>query len=317
MDLTVRIGSASFRNPIMVASGTFGYGMEFRPVVDLSKIGAIVTKTITVEPRKGNPPSRIYELPAGLLNSIGLQNDGLADFLQVKLPKLREMPTAKVVSIGGKTLQEFETLAAALDGVGGVDALELNISCPNLSYKQGMKKESECLHFAQDPEMAAEVVAKLKARTRLPVIAKLSPNVTDIGAIAQACEAAGADALTVANTYFGMAVNIWERTSQIGTAFGGVSGPCIKAQSLYQVYRCRRACNVPIIGSGGIETLNDVLEFVVLGACAVQLGTVNFIDPTTAQRVAQELPTTLTKLGVKQLGELVGSFRAVRDPDFI
>lgn len=314
MDLSVRIGSASFRNPIMVASGTFGYGMEFGPVTDLTKIGAILTKTITVEPRKGNPPSRIYELPAGLLNSIGLQNDGLADFIECKLPKLCALPTAKVVSIGGKTVQEFETLAAALDGRDGVDALELNISCPNVSYKEGMKKESECLHFAQDPEMAAEVVAKVKAKTQLPVIAKLSPNVTEIGAVARACEAAGADALTVTNTYFGMAVNVWKRTSQIGTAFGGVSGPCIKSLSLYQVYRCRRACDLPIIGSGGIETVNDVLEYMVVGATAVQLGTVNFVDPTTAQRVAAELETMLPKLGVQTLSDIVGSFKGADDP---
>ena len=274
MDLSVEIGSLRLKNPIMVASGTFGYGREAAEFGPLDRLGAIVAKSITLEPRPGNPPPRVVETAAGLLNSIGLANPGLEAFLAEELPFLCSLGTRVVVNIAGRSIDEYALLAERLDGVQGVDAIELNMSCPNVRCGG--------LAFSTDPDTAHNLVSRVRRATGLPLIAKLSPNVTDIVPIARAVEEAGADAVSLINTLVGLAVDWRRRRSRLAGFTGGLSGPAIKPVALRMVWEAARACRVPVIGIGGIVSVDDVLEFLVVGARAVQVGTANFLDPLAA-----------------------------------
>lgn len=301
--MTTRVGKLTLSTPFLVASGTFGYGMELAPAVDFTAIGGIVTKTITLQPRSGNPNPRIAELPSGMLNSIGLQNEGVEDFIGSKLSYLKALPCKIIVSVGGQTVEEFARLAEKLEPCQEVSALELNISCPNIKFKA-----KECLHFGQDPSMTSSVVQSVKRVSSKPIWVKLSPNVTDATTIAQAAEEAGADVLVVANTYFGIKIDIKKRSSAIASTVGGVSGPCIRALTLYHCYRVLKGTSLPVIGVGGVETLEDVLEYLILGARAVQLGTINFIKPFAAQELMKALKEWMEKEQINSLDEVIGTF---------
>lgn len=314
MTVETSIGSLPLHSPFLVASGTFGYGLELAPTLNLEAIGAIVTKTITLEPRLGNPNPRLAELPSGLLNSIGLQNDGADDFLHSKLPLLQKLPTKLVASIQARSLDEWEQLATLLGSRTELSALELNFSCPNVPYGKS-QNSGKFLHLAQDPESTEVVVKRVRAKSTLPLWVKLSPNVTDIVACARAAQKGGAEAVVVANTYFGMKINSATGRSAIGTTTGGVSGRCIRALTLYHLYRITRELPIPAIGCGGIETLEDALEYFILGAPAVQLGTVNFIRPNAAQLLKDELAAWGKKRGLSALSELIGTFQEEREYD--
>jgi dihydroorotate dehydrogenase (NAD+) catalytic subunit len=296
--LSVTLGRLRLPNPILVASGTFGYGREMTGFVDLSRLGGIVPKTITPLPRKGNAPWRTVETAAGLLNSIGLDNDGVDAFLQKSLPWLLGCGAPVIVSIAGATSEEFVALATRLDGVPGIAALELNISCPNVSHGVDM---------GTDPELCRRVVAGVREATRLPVIAKLTPNVTDIVAIARGAADGGADAVTLINTCQGMAVDWRRRRPLLGNVIGGLSGPAIKPIALRCIHQVRKALSVPIIGVGGLMTIDDCMEFIVTGATAVQLGTVNFAEPIVSARLLDELPAAVSELGGTRLADIVGT----------
>lgn len=280
----------------MTASGTFGYGIEYTSLVDIQRLGAIVSKGTTLRPRKGNPQPRIVETPAGMLNSIGLQNVGVKALIRDKAPIWDEWEVPVIVNVAGETFEEFERLAAALDGVPGVAALELNISCPNVD--QGG------LEFGCDPRMATEVTRVVRRTTTLPVIVKLTPNVTDMGVIARAVVEAGADAVTVMNTILGMAFDVHHRRPVIPRGGAGLSGPAIKPIALYRVYQVARAVEVPVIGSGGIFSLRDALEFFLAGASAIQIGTANFVDPTTCIKIIEGLEDYLEQQACHSLHDL-------------
>lgn len=279
--LEIELAGIKMKNPVMVASGTFGYGEEASKFVDLDKLGAIVTKTVTLNPREGNPPPRIVETPSGMLNSIGLQNKGIKDLIDNALPFLAKFKTPVIVNIAGDSPEEYAQLAKLLDKESTVKGLELNISCPNV--KKGG------LQFGVDPELTAEVVKAVKKSTGLPVIAKLSPNVTDITAIAKAAETAGADALSLINTLLGMSIDIENGKSRIGTQMGGLSGPAIRPIAVRMVWQCAQVVKIPIIGIGGIMNANDAREFFWAGAKAIQIGTGNFVDPQTPLNIIKEL----------------------------
>jgi dihydroorotate dehydrogenase (NAD+) catalytic subunit len=300
VDLSVQLGRLKLANPVMVASGTFGYAREMAGLVDLRRLGAILPKTITKEPRPGNPPWRTIETSSGMLNSIGLDNDGIEAFIERHLPYLGSVGAPIVVSIAGRSQEEFVELAARLDGQSGVAALELNISCPNVSGG---------VDFGTDPAMCQRVVAGVRAACALPVIAKLTPNVTSIAAIAQAAEAGGADAVSLINTCLGMAVDWRRRRPLLGNVLGGLSGPAIKPIALRAVFQVARAVKIPVVGIGGIATLDDVMEFVVAGASAVQLGTVNYYRPTASIEILDALPGALAELGVSRLSDAVGTLQ--------
>jgi dihydroorotate dehydrogenase (NAD+) catalytic subunit len=294
----VTLGRLRLPNPILVASGTFGYGREMTGFVDLRRLGGIVPKTITPLPRQGNVPWRTVETAAGLLNSIGLDNDGVDAFLAKQLPWLTGCGAPVIVSVAGANQAEFVGLAARLDGVPGIAALELNISCPNVSHG---------VDLGTDPAMCRAVVAGVRAVTRLPVIAKLTPNVTDITAVARGARDGGADAVTIINTCQGMAVDWRRRRPMLGNVVGGLSGPAIKPIALRCVHQVRRAVDIPIIGVGGIMTIDDVMEFIVTGASAVQVGTANFAEPVVSTRLLDELPAALAALGAARLADVVGT----------
>jgi dihydroorotate dehydrogenase (NAD+) catalytic subunit len=298
VDLSVELGRLRLANPVLVASGTFGYAREMAGLVDLPRLGGILPKTITQEPRAGNPPPRTYETSGGMLNSIGLDNDGIESFIAHLLPYLAALGTKIVVSIAGKSHAEFIDMAARLDGLPGVDALELNISCPNVTGG---------VDFGTDPAMCEAVVAGVRKVSSAPVIAKLTPNVTDIGTIARGAEAGGCDAIAVINTCLGMAVNWRQRRSQLGRMMGGLSGPAIKPIALRAVFQAARAVKVPIVGIGGIATIDDVMDFLVCGATAVQVGTANFYNPTVSMQILDALPAVLLEAGARSVGEVVGT----------
>ena len=300
VDLSVTLGRLRLPNPILVASGTFGYGREMTGFVDLARLGGVVPKTITPLPRQGNVPWRTVETAAGLLNSIGLDNDGVDSFLEKLLPWLVGCGAPVIVSIAGANAAEFVALAARLDGVPGIAALELNVSCPNVSHG---------VDLGTDPEACRGVVAGVRAATRLPVIAKLTPNVTDIVAIARAARDGGADAVTLVNTCQGMAVDWRRRKPMLGNVIGGLSGPAIKPIALRCVHQVRRAVEIPIIGVGGIMTIDDVMEFLVTGAAAVQVGTANFAEPVVSTRLLDELPGAVADLGAARVADVVGTLR--------
>lgn len=295
--LAVEIAGIKMKTPVMTGSGTFGFGTEYGDFVDLNKIGAIVVKGTTLQPRPGNKGRRIAETPAGMLNSIGLENPGVEVFLNNILPGLARYDVPIIVNISGNTVEEYGELAALLT-VPGVAGLELNISCPNV--KEGG------IAFGTNCHSAAAVVAMAKRNTNLPVIVKLSPNVTDIVGMAQAVEQAGADAISLINTLLGMAIDIHKWHPVLGNVVGGLSGPAIKPVAVRMVWQVAQAVEVPIIGMGGIVTGADAIEFMLAGASAVAVGTGNFVNPCATQVVAQEIQTYLQKRGLSHVQELVG-----------
>ena len=296
--MAVTLGRLRLPNPIMVASGTFGYGREMTGFVDLSRLGAVVPKTITRLPRAGNAPWRTVETAAGLLNSIGLDNDGIDAFLANQLPFLVRCGAPVIVSIAGTSADDFVALARALDPVPGIAALELNISCPNVSHGVDLGTDAAACHG---------VVAGVRAATALPVLAKLTPNVTSIVEIAKAARDGGADGVTLINTCQGMAVDWRRRRPLLGNVVGGLSGPAIKPIALRCVHQVRQAVDVPIVGVGGIMTIDDCMEFIVAGASAVQIGTANFAEPLASARILDALPACLGELGARSLAEVVGT----------
>jgi dihydroorotate dehydrogenase (NAD+) catalytic subunit len=301
-NLSVTLGRLQLRNPVLVASGTFGYAREMADVVDFTRLGGVIPKTVTRQLRAGNPPPRTVETPSGMLNAIGLDNDGIEHFISHHLPYLRSLPTAIIANIAGKTEQEFVEMAEMIGREAGLAALELNLSCPNVSGG---------VDFAVDPETTQRVVQRVRAVCPLPLIAKLTPNVTDIVPIAQAAADGGADAVSLVNTFVGMAVDWRRRRPILGNVTGGLSGPAIKPLALRLVWRTARSVKIPIVGVGGIATLDDVMEFLVAGASAVQMGTVNFYDPTASVRVVEALPAALTQLSAASVRDVVGTLNCM------
>lgn len=301
VDLSVQLGRLRLTNPVMVASGTFGYAREMAGLVSLERLGGILPKTITREPRPGNAPWRTVETTGGMLNSIGLDNDGIDAFIDHHIPYLRTLGTAIVVSIAGRTHDEFVAMCRQLDGVDGIAAIELNISCPNVSGG---------VDFGTDPAMCERLVADSRAACQLPILAKLTPNVTSIADVARGAAAGGADAISLINTCQGMAVDWRRRKPLLGNVLGGLSGPAIKPIALRCVYQVAKAVSTPLVGIGGIATLDDVMEFLVTGASAVQLGTVNFYDPTVSMRVLDGLPTAIRQLNASSVAAVVGTLQA-------
>ena len=290
-------------NPVLLASGTSAYESELAGLVDLPQLGGIVTKTITVKPREGYAPPRIVESPAGMLNAIGLPNDGVERFVTEKLPYLATVDPVVLVSIMGYTTAEFVALSERLDGLPGVDGLELNLSCPNVAYSA----RGGTRNFAHDPVLTGEVVQAVRAVTDLPVIAKLGPDVADIAAIGRAAEAEGADALAVMNTIPGMVIDIDRRRPVLTNVTGGLSGPAIRPIAVRLTYQLVSAVNIPVIGVGGIVDYRDVLQFLLAGACAVQVGTATFTNPRAALDVLEGLERYLDETGVERLRDLIGA----------
>lgn len=300
MDLSVRLGRLNLKNPIMVASGTFGYAREMEGLVDCSLLGGILPKTITAQPRVGNAPWRTVETAAGLLNSIGLDNDGVDYFIANHMPYLAELGTAIVVSVAGKTSDEFRMLVEKVGACKGVAAIELNLSCPNVSGG---------VDYATNPESCQQCVSYARQACDLPILAKLTPNVTSIVEIASAAAAGGADAVCLTNTLLGMAIDWRKRKPLLGNVMGGLSGPAIKPVALRCVHQVRRAVDVPIVGIGGIQSLDDVMEFLVAGASAIQIGTANYYDPTISVRMIEQLPQALSSIGAESVQQIVGSLQ--------
>lgn len=302
VDLSVRIGSLTLRNPILTASGTFGYGDEYAHVVKIASLGGVVTKTVTVHPRPGNGPTRVAETASGMLNSIGLENVGLVRFRDEKLPRLRALDATVIASIGGETAEELEQLLGALGGENGVGAFEVNFSCPNVAAGGA--------RYWADPARLEATVRRLRPLTARPLIAKLSPDVTDIRETARACEAGGADALTCVNTFVGMAIDLERMRSKLGKATGGLSGPAIKPMALARCHEAAHAVRIPVIGSGGISSARDALEFIAAGAAAVQVGTATFVEPGASLRVVEEMRAWLAAHGVTRVEDFRGLFAA-------
>jgi dihydroorotate dehydrogenase (NAD+) catalytic subunit len=298
VDLQVQLGRLALPNPILVASGTFGYAREMAGLVDLARLGAIVPKTITSQPRPGNRPWRTVETTGGLLNSIGLDNDGIDAFIENHLPYLLTVRSPIIVSVAGSNHDDFVQLAERIGQQPGVAAVELNISCPNVAHG---------VDFGANPELCRTLVAAIRERCPIPIIAKLTPNVTSIAEIAKAATDGGADVLSVINTVLGMAIDWRKRRPMLGNIVGGLSGPAIKPVALRCVYQVASAVKTPIIGIGGIGNIDDVMEFLVAGATAVQIGTANYVDPTVSMKVLDELPAALTTLGALQVSDVVGT----------
>lgn len=300
-NLAIELAGISLKNPVIVASGTFGYGEEYSELVDLNRLGAIVAKTITLKPRLGNEHSRIVETPSGVLNSIGLQNVGIDAFINEKLPFFKKYDVPLIVSIAGETTDEYVQLAKALREEK-ISGLELNLSCPNIKYKRK-------LMFAQDPQATHQVVSRVRKATSFPLMVKLSPNVTDISSIARMCEKAGADGLSLINTFTGMAIDIETGRPILRQITGGLSGPAIKPIALRMVYEVHKAVKIPIIGMGGIMTAGDALEFIIAGAKAVAIGTGNFVHPLTPIKVIDGIKEYMVKNRIKDIKLLVGSLQ--------
>jgi dihydroorotate dehydrogenase (NAD+) catalytic subunit len=297
-DLSVAVGGLCLKNPVMTASGTFGYGREFSAFVDLDFLGAIVVKGLHLKPSAGNPPERIVETAGGLLNSIGLENVGWDGFVRDKLPFLRTLRTPVLVNIYGHNISEYAELASRVDDEDGIAGIEVNISCPNI--KEGGAA------FGSDPKISFDVIRAVRESTRLPVIAKLSPNVTDITLIARSVEEAGADAISLINTITGMAVDIETWRPRLGNIVGGLSGPAIKPVALRMVWQVVRAVKVPVIGVGGIMNAQDALEFLIVGATAVQVGTANLINPSATQEIIVGIKEYLVEKNIPDINGLIG-----------
>ena len=301
VNLSVNVAGMALRNPIMTASGTFGYGAEFAPYMDLQSIGAIVTKGLSLRPQAGNDTPRIIETPAGMLNAIGLQNVGIDAFVEKKVPFLRTVNTPCIANFFGNTVEEYAEMARRLDAIPEVAGLEMNISCPNVKCGG--------IQFGSDPVSAATVVAACRAACNKPLIVKLSPNVTDVVAMARACVDAGADSLSLINTLVGMAIDIKTRRPVLANTTGGLSGPAIKPVALRMVWQVAQAVKVPLIGIGGIMSATDVVEFLLAGATAVQVGTASFVTPGIAQTIAEDLEQWMQDNGVHDVRELIGGLR--------
>ena len=301
-DLSVDVGRLRLKNPVLTASGTFGYGLEFLPYLDLSALGGIVVKGLSPRPRRGSPPPRIVETPSGMLNAIGLQNVGVDAFVSEKLPALRGHDTAVVANVFGETVAEYVEVCRKLDEADGVAAVELNVSCPNV----------ECggMVFGQDAAALAEVTRACRRATRLPLWVKLSPNVTDVRPFARVAEGEGADAVSLVNTFVGMAVDVENRRPVLANGSGGLSGPAIRPLAVWLTWQVSRAVRIPVIGMGGILTARDALEFLLAGATAVQVGTGNFIRPDTAVAVLRGIEDYLSRHGHAGVREIVGSLQA-------
>jgi len=298
LSLEVKLGPLTLRNPVLIASGTCGYGEELVDWMDLASLGAVVTKTVTRQPRAGNPSPRTCETSSGMLNAIGLQNVGVERFMEEKLPFLHSLGVSLIVNIAGETVDDFADLAMLFNSKDGVNALELNISCPNVAHG---------LDFATDPRQAKQVIAGVREATSVPIIAKLSPNVTDIRPIALAAQEGGADALSMTNTFIGMAIDIERRRPVISNLTGGLSGPAIKPLSLLAVYRCAQVVDIPIIGIGGIRSAADAIEYLLAGASAVQVGTATFVQPDAASQVLHGIEEYMQKHGIKSVQEIIGA----------
>jgi dihydroorotate dehydrogenase (NAD+) catalytic subunit len=300
--MRVDIGGIEIKNPVMTASGTFGYAGEYVEFVDLNHLGAIVVKGLSLEPSMGNPPPRIVETPCGMLNAIGLENVGLAAFVKEKLPFLRRLDTPVFVNIYGRRTEEYAELAARLEDIDGVSGIEVNISCPNV--------KSGGMAFGAYPESAAEVVRTIRKKTTKPLMVKLSPNVTDITKIAKSVEAEGADSISLINTITGMAIDIETRRPKLANFTGGLSGPAIKPVALRMVWQVAQAVNVPVIGIGGIMTAKDALEFLIAGAVAVQVGTANFINPHATTDIIDGIETFLMERNISDISDIIATLKA-------
>lgn len=297
-DLGVKIGSLELANPVMTASGTFGYAKEFEHLVNLHRLGAIIVKGISLSPRAGNPPPRIVETACGMLNAIGLQNVGVDRFISEKMPYLENLLVPVIVNILGDSIGEYEEITARLADVPGVAGIEVNISCPNVK-KGGVA-------FGTDPQMAAAVTAAVKKRAKVPVLVKLSPNVTDITVIARAVADGGADGVSLINTLIGMAIDLKSRRPALANVIGGLSGPAIKPVALRMVYQVAQAISLPIVGIGGIETAEDALEFMLAGATAVQIGTANFTNPRASEEVVEGIAAYADAQKLSSIRSIIG-----------
>jgi dihydroorotate dehydrogenase (NAD+) catalytic subunit len=301
--LKVNIGALTLENPVLAASGTFGYGQEYKEFIPISHIGAIVTKSITLQPCQGNYPPRIWETTSGMLNSIGLQNEGIDEFINYQLPALQASKTKIVASIAGTRKEEYKELAKRLDNTG-VDAVEINISCPNVEHN------GQARLFAQDEQATAAIVRAVRRQTAKPIITKLSPNVTDITLIAKAAQRAGTDALSLINTMIGMDVDIINKKPRLGNITGGLSGPAIKPIALRMVWDVHKAVTIPIIGIGGIMNTEDAIAFLLCGATAVQIGTANFIDPQSPVQIINGLREYVKNNNLSHINTLTGALQA-------
>jgi dihydroorotate dehydrogenase (NAD+) catalytic subunit len=301
VNLGVDIGGIVLKNPVMTASGTFGFGTEFAPIVDLNRLGGIIVKGLSIQPAPGNPPPRIIETPCGMLNAIGLENIGVEIFIREKLPLLESVSTPVFANIYGKTVEEYAEIAARLDDVEKVAGLEVNISCPNVT--------AGGVAFGVDPEMAASVVRAVKEKTSKPVIVKLSPNVTDVVVIARSAADAGADAVSLINTITGMVIDIEKRIPVLANITGGLSGPAIRPVAVRMVWQVARAVRIPVIGIGGIMCARDALEFIIAGATAVQVGTANFVNPRATMEIIDGIADYMDAHGIDDIRELIGSLK--------
>jgi dihydroorotate dehydrogenase (NAD+) catalytic subunit len=301
VNLAIDIAGIKLKNPVMVASGTFGWGEEYSEVMDIRRLGAIVTKTVTLKPLEGNPPPRLCETPSGMLNSIGLQNEGIEKLIKEQLPFLSKFEIPVIVNIAGESTNEFAELAMMLDKAPAVKGLELNVSCPNV--------KAGGMYFGCDQRMTADVVRKVKNSTSLPVIAKLTPNVTNIVEIAKAAESAGADAVSLINTVVGMVIDIGTRKPKIGAITGGLSGPAIRPIAVRMVYEVAKAVKIPVIGIGGIMTGGDAIEFFLAGASAVQVGTANFVDAEASIKAIEGIKSYLASRNIHDIKEIIGKVK--------
>lgn len=301
VDLAVKLGPVTLKNPVLVASGTFGYARESKDLVDLDAFGGIITKSITLKPREGNPPPRIAELPAGMLNSIGLANVGVDGFIREKMPFLRTLNTIIIVNVAGATAEEYLQVVERLEEVEGIHGYELNFSCPNV--KEGG------LEFSQNAIITRELTERVRRITRRLLIIKLTPNITRVSEIAKAAEEGGADAISLINSLVGLAVDIQTRRPKISTTTAGYSGPAIKPVALAKVYEAAQVVKIPIIGIGGIMTGEDAVEFLIVGATAIQVGTANFIDPSTGLKIVDYIRSYCQRYGFKNPGELIGTLK--------
>ncbi len=300
--MSVKIGKLKLKNPVMTASGTFGYGEEYSEFIDLNRLGAVVVKGLSLAPKEGNPPPRIVETPAGMLNAIGLQNIGIEAFVKEKLPFLRRFDTPVIANFFGDSVEEYAEAAKRLDAADGISGLEMNISCPN-------KQAGWCI-FGTDPRVTFEVVSAVRKATDLTLIVKLSPNVTDIALMAKVAVDAGADAVSLINTLAGMAIDVRTRKPKLGNVTGGLSGPAVKPVALRMVWEVYRAVKVPIIGMGGIMDAMDALEFILAGATAVAVGTANFINPGATIGIIKGIEAFLGENGISDIGEMTGALKA-------
>ena len=300
MNLSVKIGNTTFKNPVTVASGTFGHAQRYYNLEEVKRLGAIIPKTVTFYPQAGNPPPRIFETPSGMINAIGIENPGIDAFITQKLPALKKIQVPLIISILGHDEEQFIGIIEKLNAQEGIAAVELNLSCPNLKHK---------ILVGQDPVATARLVGKIKPLSKFPIIAKLSPNVTDIAEIAQAAEAGGADAVSLVNTFTAMAIDIKKRQSRIGNFTGGLSGPAIRPIAVYMVHKAASRVKIPVIGMGGIMTASDALEFMIAGATMVAVGTGNFINPRAPIDVLEGIEIFMKENKISDIREIIGSLK--------